>query len=224
MSWDNQLTRRICWYHLLSIVTLTTAYRVQAQVPGDCELPVAQRVRQEGCYLLASVALGVLPRGPLFWHLYAFPTEAAAQAVGGQGTTIVESFDRIWLMAIAPRTWRPPTGQRVALIGPLPVDTARRYTARYMEAVTTRGMQSRIHRHPGPEAWYVLDGEQCLETPDGRSTVRAGHSAVVRGGPPLLLGTVGNSTRRSLVLVLHRSDQPWVEMVTDWRPKHLCPS
>jgi quercetin dioxygenase-like cupin family protein len=213
----------VAWLIVLCALVLMGAHPAQAQVPGDCELPVAQRTRLEGCYLLASTALETLPRGPLYWHLYNYPTRIAAEGIVGQHTTIVESFGRIWLMAIAPRTWQPTTGRRVAVIGPLPVDSKRRFTARYMEAVSTHGMESRIHRHPGPEAWYVLNGRQCLETPEGHSTVRAGHGAIVRGGPPLLLGTVGDSTRRALVLVLHPSGQSWVEMVTDWKPKHLCP-
>ena len=29
------------------------------------------------------------------------------------------------------------------------------------------GDNSRVHTHPGPEGWFVLAGEQCLETPSG---------------------------------------------------------
>jgi hypothetical protein len=30
------------------------------------------------------------------------------------------------------------------------------------------------HTHPGPEGWYVLAGEQCLETPAGANKAVAG--------------------------------------------------
>jgi quercetin dioxygenase-like cupin family protein len=49
------------------------------------------------------------------------------------------------------------------------------YTARYMEAVFPPGAQPAGsgpgHRHPGLEAWYVLSGAQCLETPNGLAMV-----------------------------------------------------
>src|SRR5712664_687350 len=32
-----------------------------------------------------------------------------------------------------------------------------------MEAVLRPGMKSLVHRHSGPEAWYTLAGETCLE-------------------------------------------------------------
>jgi quercetin dioxygenase-like cupin family protein len=53
------------------------------------------------------------------------------------------------------------------VIGPLVVQTDAEYTARYLETVIPAGMQKEGggHRHPGPEAWYVLEGGQCLETP-----------------------------------------------------------
>jgi len=43
-----------------------------------------------------------------------------------------------------------------------------------MEAVFTLGMRAAIHRHSGPEAWYLLSGTQCLKTPDGITVARAG--------------------------------------------------
>ena len=34
-------------------------------------------------------------------------------------------------------------------------------------------MKSAVHRHSGPEAWYTVSGETCLETPDGTQVGRA---------------------------------------------------
>ena len=54
-----------------------------------------------------------------------------------------------------------------------------------MEGVFQPGMQSPVYRHPGVEAWYTLEGEQCLETPQGELVQRAGDSGVmVAGGVP----------------------------------------
>ena len=97
------------------------------------------------------------------------------------------------------------------------------YTARYMEAVFTPGMSARVHRHSGPEAWYLVSGAQCLETPEGIKIARTGEGAVVPEGPPMALSSVGTETRRSVLLVLHDTSQPWISMESDWNPKGLCP-
>jgi quercetin dioxygenase-like cupin family protein len=196
---------------------------VSAQPPGACNTPVSERTSEIGCYLTATQSLGLLPQSRYFWHLYIYPNRAVAEAAKGLRGAIVESFGKIWLYTIAESEWRPSTGERIAVIGPLEVDAGRPYTARYMEAVFSPGMHSTIHRHSGPEAWYLLAGTQCLETPEGIIVARAGEGAVVRQGPSMRLSSVGNETRRSVLLVLHDASQPWVNYVEDWKPKGLCP-
>src|SRR5258708_1754131 len=53
--------------------------------------PVAERASEVGCYLDATELLGELPQVPLFWHLYNYPTRAAAEAAKGPRGTVVES-------------------------------------------------------------------------------------------------------------------------------------
>lgn len=211
--------RWIAWMLALT----AAAGAVHAQVPGGCNTPVSQRTSEVGCYVAATESLGALPQDPLFWHLYVYPTRAAAAAAKGVRATVVESFGKVWLYTIAGSEWRASSGERVATIGPLPISTGRQYTARYMEAVFPPGMQSAIHRHSGPEAWYLLSGTQCLETPEGIAVARAGEGAVVREGPPMALSSVGMETRRSVLLVLHDTSQPWIAMESNWKPKGLCP-
>lgn len=201
----------------------TTPTVAHSPIPGRCTTPVSQRIGEVGCYLTATEVLGELSQEPLFWHLYQYPTRAAAEAAKGQRSTVVESFDKVWLYTIAERGWRPSLGERIAVIGPLPIRAGRAYTARYMEAVFTPGMRAAVHRHSGPEAWYLVSGVQCLETPDGATVARAGESAVVQEGPPMALSSVGSETRRSVLLVLHETSEPWITMVSGWRPKGLCP-
>jgi hypothetical protein len=66
------------------LVSATATGAVWAQVPGGCNTPVSQRTSEVGCYLTATEVLGALPQGPLFWHLYLYPTRAAAEAAKGQ--------------------------------------------------------------------------------------------------------------------------------------------
>ena len=216
----------------LGAATLIVATDVGlAQLPGTrilggCDVPVTQRTSDTGCYLTATLLLPELPSGSIYWHVYSYPSRAMADAARQQPDSIVvESLGTIWLFAIGDAAWQASTGQRVARIGPLPVAAATRYTARFMEAVFPpgQGLQTAVHHHSGPEAWYVVSGAQCLRTPDATTVMRKGESGFVAGGPPMLLTGLGPDTRRALVLVLHDSEKPWMTVTTDWRPTVNCP-
>ena len=135
----------------------------------------------------------------------------------------MESLGRVWLYTIAGPAWRPRGGKRIARIGPLPLVEAPSYAAVYMEGVFEPGMQSVVHRHPGVEAWYTLEGAQCLETPEGKLLQRAGGPGVMaRGGLPMRLTGVGTGVRRSVVLILQDASKPRSTPAPDWTPKGLC--
>jgi len=185
--------------------------------------PISERTAEAGCWITAHSVLGKLPKAPLFWHLDTYATRSAADAAKGPRGTVVESLGRVWLLTVDTAGWRPSGGERVAEIGPLPVSTDAAYAAQYMEAVFTPGMTAPAHRHSGPEAWYTVTGETCLETPSGKMIGRAGGSQViVPGGPPMHLTATGTETRRALVLILHDSTQPPTTPEHDWKPKGLC--
>jgi hypothetical protein len=186
--------------------------------------PISKRTQEIGCWIVTSESVGALPNEPVYWHLYTYPSRAAAEAVAHAHETVIESLGRVWLMNIAPAGWRPPNGERVAVIGPLPVKARQNYTAQYMEAIFPPGFKSPVHRHPGPEAWYTIAGEVCLETPEGKSVGRAGDKGgvIVRGGLPMRLSVIGTEQRRSLVLILHDSSKPHTVLASDWTPKGLC--
>lgn len=189
--------------------------------------PVADRAEREfGCFITARQELGPLPQDSVFyWHIDAFPTRAAADAARAPRSTVVESLGRLWLFTIAERTWRPKTGERIAQAGPLPLVKAASYAAVYMEGVFRPGMHSAVHRHPGVEAWYTLEGEQCLETPRGKLIQRARDPVVlVPGGIPMILTGIGAGIRRSLVLILQDTAKPRSVVATDWTPAGLCQS
>ena len=192
-------------------------------VPGACDTPIARRTSEVGCYLTAVDALGAAPSYPVYWHLHTYPSRAAAETARPLRGTIAESLGRVWLFTMAEANWHPASGDFVARVGPIPMTAGKRYTVRYMEATFTPGMRTSAHRHSGAEAWYVLTGAQCLETPDGITVVHAGQSAMVREGPPMLLSGVGSDVRRALVLVVHDSSQPWITPAHDWTAKGLCP-
>jgi quercetin dioxygenase-like cupin family protein len=188
---------------------------------GNCH-PVSERTTDVGCWIIAHQPLDELPPSPIFWYLDTYPTRADAEAANGPRSTVVESLGKVWLLTVETQGWRPVKGERLAAIGPLPVTAGEHYSAQYMEAILNPGMTSAIHTHPGPEAWYTLAGETCLETPDGKLMGRAGEPLFVPGGPPMVLTATGTVQRRALVIVLHRSSEPAITVVHDWTPKGLC--
>lgn len=206
---------------LFVVMTLCASLPVQAQI---CK-PVSQRTGELGCWVTANANLGQLPQRPVFWHLDTYATRAEAEAAKSPRGTVVESLGKVWLLTIDVAGWRAPGGARVAEIGPLPVKADAHYAAQYMEAIFTPGMTAPAHRHSGPEAWYTLTGETCLETPDGKQIGRAGGAhVIVPGGPPMHLTATGTETRRALVLILHDSTQPPTTPEHAWVPKGLCQS
>ena len=182
-----------------------------------------EHTRNAGCWIMASAPQGKMVHALVFWDVYTYPNRAQAEAAKGGRGTVVEGLGKTWLFAIGEAGWQPfPNGVRVAEIGPLRLKPGVKYTAQYMVAVFTPGMSTPVHRHPGPEAWYTLSGEVCLETPDGKVVGRAGESTIVPAGPPMKLTATGTKTRRSLVLILHETSQASGMLVSDWRPKGLC--
>lgn len=199
---------------------------IPAAAQTTCEAVADRGDRTLGCFITAREELGSLPRdSALYWHITSYPTREAAATAAAKAprSTAVASLERHWLFTIASARWRAAGGRRVARIGPLPLVDAQAFAAVYMEGVFQPGMHSVVHRHPGVEAWYTLEGAQCLETPEGHMTQRAGGPGVlVRGGLPMQLTGVGTGIRRSLVLILQDATQPRSTPATDWTPKGLC--
>jgi len=193
-----------------------------ADVSGSACRPISEKNSEIGCYTLIRQPLGVLPQQPLFWDIDTFPTRSAAEAEKAPRGSVVEAFGKVWLLTIAERGWRPQGGERVAEIGPIPLQQATGFTAMYMEATFEPGGLVAPHRHSGPELWYTLSGEQCLETPKGKIVARAGDTTIIPGYTPMALLATGHEIRRSLVLILHDSAEPAATYLQDWSPKGLC--
>ena len=184
--------------------------------------PVADRTSEVGCWIVASEPIGAATSDLLFWHLDEFPDKGAADAARSGRAVVLEALGKTWLFTIAEGDSQPTGGTRRATVGPLIVKRGEQYTAQYMEAVWKPGTTSRVHRHPGPEAWYTTAGGICLETPAGKTIGRAGESTIVPEGPPMQLTAIGPADRRSIVLILHASSQPDTQSVDDWSPSGLC--
>jgi quercetin dioxygenase-like cupin family protein len=214
------------------LFVVVSAGTVAEQLPGTkvlggCDVPASRRTSETGCYLTATHDIGQLSADDAFWHVYTYPSRAEADQVKHPASgTVVESLGKVWRFTIANERWQPASGTRMTVIGPLPIVPAKKYTARYMEAVfpANQSMQTAVHVHSGPEAWYVVNGAQCLRTPDRTMVIRAGEGGFVEAGPPMLLTSIGSEIRRAIVLVLHDVSEPWMTIATEWTPKSSCPA
>jgi quercetin dioxygenase-like cupin family protein len=211
-----------CHLAVVMALALTNPTSAQHVAGGGCK-PVSQRTGEVGCWIVADEAVGQLKQTQVFWHLDVYPTRVSAEKAKGPHGTVVESLGKVWLLSIENTGWRSAGGERIAEIGPLPIKAGENYSAQYMEAIFNPGMTAPTHVHSGPEAWFTLAGETCLETPEGKQIGRAGgRFVIVPGGPPMHLTATGSEQRRALVLVLHESSQPPTTVVHNWVPKGLC--
>jgi hypothetical protein len=174
-----------------------------------------------GCTILARRTVKDLPKGPLFWYLVSFPTLTAAQAAAGPSSVVATAEGRHWVFTIAPDDGGPWRGQLVAQVGPLELPQMQAYTIEAAVAVLPPGSRSRVHTHAGPEAWYMLAGEQCVETPAGARRAGPGQGLTQAGFTPMQLVVTGNVVRHALVVVVHDANQGFGSP-SPWQPKGLC--
>jgi quercetin dioxygenase-like cupin family protein len=205
---------------------------LQAQVPGTAghdhltgvacvDVLPGEKRPEFGCFNIGTVTGLHFSQASVYWHLIAFPNRKAAEAAKSATGIVVEEDGRVWLSEFGPRNPAPREGEAIAIVGPLQLPEATSYTAVLSYAVMRPGDSSRVHTHPGPEGWYVLAGEQCLETPAGASRARVGGTMTVRPNIPMELNVTGKTLRRAFALVIHDSAQER-GIPSDWKPSGAC--
>jgi quercetin dioxygenase-like cupin family protein len=208
------------------------AGRLRAQAPATAghdhltevacvDTPPGEKRPEFGCFNVGTVTGLHFTEASVYWHLRAFPNRKAADAVKSATGIVVEENGRVWLSEFGSRSAAPRGGEAVAIVGPMQLPAAKSYTAVLSYAVMRPGDSSRVHTHPGPEGWYVMAGEQCLDTPDGPKRARAGGTSTVRSNIPMELNVTGTTLRRAFALVIHDSTH---ERGTgsDWKPSGAC--
>jgi quercetin dioxygenase-like cupin family protein len=187
-----------------------------------CKVDGLNSNKASGCLLLARPIVTGLPSGPVYWHLASFRSRAAADAAKHRGDAVVSADGRVWLSSLGARADTALGGAHVASIGPLPMPAGSTQQVELYYVLMPAHMHTAVHTHPGPEAWYILDGEQCLETPAGSARGRAGESLVGPGeGTPMRLTNNGSTMRRALFIVVHDSSKAWMTP-SHWQPTGTC--
>jgi quercetin dioxygenase-like cupin family protein len=174
-----------------------------------------------GCFNVASEQGLQFPERQVYWHIRTFANRAAADAAKSATGIVVEEDNRVWLSEFGSRDLIVKGGQPVATVGPLQLPPAKSFTAVLSYAVMRPGDRSRVHTHPGPEGWYMIAGEQCLETPSGANKAKTGGTMTVPPNVPMQLSVTGAEVRKSLVVVIHDSTQTR-GIASQWRPPGAC--
>lgn len=174
-----------------------------------------------GCQLVGQKHVAKFS-GPLFWHLTRFPSKKAAEASLGPIAFVVNAEDQYWLFSFGARDAAPRQGKTIAHIGPLPMASADAYEIVAYRVVMPPGAYTQVHKHPGPEAWYILDGQQCLETPAGIQRARAGETMMAPPNTPMRLTNSGSVIRRAFFIIIHDAAQPSGSPVSTWKPTGVC--
>jgi quercetin dioxygenase-like cupin family protein len=173
--------------------------------------------------LMAHQPLGKLSGRVVYWRLYTYSDLATATREQPPGAVLAVAFGRVWLFIVGSQDFIPKHGQRVAEVGPIPIDRDTVYSAEFLKSTFSPGMEAPVHVHSGPEAFYAISGDTCLETPDGVQRGKGpGNSLLVRAGPPMLLTAPGPEPRKGFAMILHDSSLAPTTLVNTWMPKGLC--
>jgi quercetin dioxygenase-like cupin family protein len=197
-----------------------------ARVPFACEDQGLRDGAAFGCQLLARPTVTRFPAGPLFWHLARFASRDEAQAAARFTDIVTEittdAGSETWLHRFGGEGDVPRGGARAALVGPLPLPRASAYRIDVLYAVMPAGARTAAHTHPAPEAWYLLEGAQCVETREGATRTAAGEGGVAsRASAPMQHASTGADPLRALLVVIRDPARPRTAP-SRWKPKGAC--
>jgi hypothetical protein len=182
------------------------------------------RIGNTACTIFAKRTVREFPGGAatVAWKVAAFRTRAEAESGTSPTSAVIEMDSEFWLLSIAPTVALSERAVRAAVIKPIPLPPARRYEIIFAYVAVPPGAHSAIHVQSGPEAWYVLAGSQCVETPDTVLHIQQGGGGVVPGDTPLYLVATGTSTRRAFFVIVHDAERPFYTEIESWHPRGRC--
>jgi quercetin dioxygenase-like cupin family protein len=193
---------------LLILVNRTT----QAQEEPMCVENSPERRGEIGCSIVEIKQLPAL-KEPVFWHIDRFDTGERARTGVGPASMAFEAHGAWWLMSIEPQTGEMQAdnhhgGEHVARVKLSPLPEAANYSMLVISAYIPSGMTSRVHLHSGVEAFYVVDGEQCLQTEERSFPMQKGETLVVPAGVTMRLIATGTKPRRAFAVIVYDSSKP----------------
>ena len=188
---------------IIAFCGLCSLAAVAERPPVKCMENSPERRGEEGHSILAVKPLIASTKKPTYWHIDRYDSLEAATRAAGPNSVPAEAHGSAWLMTVEPRTEEHRGGRHVAWIGPLALPVAAGYTMRVQSSLLRPGTTTPVHTHSGPEVFYVVAGEQCLETPEIGLHLNAGDSRVLPTGVVHRGRVSGSGVRGVLALILH---------------------
>ena len=207
---------------ILIVLAVCALAPVGQRPPVKCTEDSPERRGEEGCTILASrPLLGSLTK-PVYWHIDRFDSLEAAKKAAGPNGVAAEAHGSVWLTTVETKAEAHYGGRHVAWIGPLTLPAADRYTMRVQSSLLRPGAATPVHTHSGPEVFYIVEGEQCLETQEVGHRLGAGQSFVLRAGAIHRGRVTVSGGRRALSLIVHDAARPASHDLADPPPLAPC--
>lgn len=193
---------------MIAMGEIASGQGTQNRSAVKCAEDSPERRGEEGCTILARRPLsGPLP-GSIYWHIDRFDSLEDAKKAAGPNGVAAEAHGSVWLMTVEGKTKDHHGGSHVALIGPLTLPAAEGYTMRVQSSLLKQGASTPIHTHSGPEVFYIVSGEQCLETQKAGHRLKSGKFFVLATDQVHRGRVQSVNMRGALALILHDSKQP----------------
>lgn len=167
-----------------------------------------ERREEEGCTILTNRPLVGSLTKTVYWHLDRFDSLEAAMKAAGPNSVATEAHGSFWLVTVEMGAEDCHANQHVTRIGPLALPPSDRYLMRVLSSLLEPGSTTPIHTHSGPEVFYVVDGEQCVEMSEVGQHLSVGQSFIVPGNTVHRGRVIGSKARRALALILYDAAYP----------------
>ena len=179
-----------------------------AELEPKCVENSPERRGEFGCSYIEDKPLPVSLKEPLVWHIDRFDSGKAALAAVGPASVAFEAHGTWWLMTIESSASDHHGGNHVATVALPRLPPASQYRLLVYSAYVKAGQTSRVHHHSGVEAFYTVDGEQCLETPTRAYRIPKGGTLAVPPGVTMRLVAAGSRPRRGFAVLVYDASQP----------------
>lgn len=187
------------------LAALAACASVLAFAPGAARAQPALSIKP-----LAEKKVAALPSGALFWRIENFASIADARSAAGPHGLAVESRGKAWLFTLGAPGGATAGGAKVAELGPIPRVDASQYLLRINEATGAPGSVTKVHSHPGSEAFYVVAGEQSIRSPAGVMRVTEGKYETGQGADVAMqVSSTGTVDLHALVMFVVDASRPF---------------
>ena len=191
-----------------AIALLSSRNGIATELEPKCVRDSPERRGEIGCSYIADIPLAGPLKEPLYWHIDRFDSGADAQSAALPNAVAFQAHGAWWLMTIESSVTEHHGGTHVISVLLPQLPPAPRYSMLVISAYIPVGMTSRVHHHSGVEAFYTVDGEQCLETPTGAHRIPKSSSLAVPAGVTMRLVAIGEKPRRGFAVVIYDASQP----------------